>query len=323
MAPIDRDDDPTRALDDFVRRMRQPASPPPPPPDLADLTGPMDTGGPAARPRGGVLRNGQRWDADNVEDVPIVELPRQPAQDTTIPQVTLPPVDLHAEEMLAALQPEVDLPDVHDAPPPDADTLEAATRGAREFAASQWDLDALATSQPVWQPDPAALQLRPNTHPRLLPRWQPAAWVGAVRQVFDSATEFITTAGVPTVETWPAHRLLLLWPPQASAGLPGRWPQQAQLLTVPAQHVGVAALALLPDDALLWLMPEPDTDGVDWALGADLVMHHMPALRPYQLKGLRAFIDAQREEAFVRLNDRYHQHGPGAPVVPRAAAADT
>ena len=29
-------------------------------------------------------------------------------------------------------------------------------------------------------PDPAALQLRPNTHPRLLPRWQPAAWVGAV-----------------------------------------------------------------------------------------------------------------------------------------------
>ena len=38
--------------------------------------------------------------------------------------------------------------------------------------------------------------------------------------------------------------LLLLWPPQASAGLPGRWPQQAQLLTVPAREVGVAAIPI-------------------------------------------------------------------------------
>ena len=49
--------------------------------------------------------------------------------------------------------------------PPDADTLDATTRDATAFAASQWDLDALATSQPVWQPDPAALQLRPCRSP--------------------------------------------------------------------------------------------------------------------------------------------------------------
>jgi hypothetical protein len=61
----------------------------------------------------------------------------------------------------------------------------------------------------------------------------------------------------------------------------------------------------------------PGTDGVDWALGADLVMHHMPALRPYQLQRLRAFIDTEREADFARLNDRYHQPVPGAAVAPR------
>jgi len=318
MAPTDSDDDPTRALDGFVLRMRQATSPPAAArdlDDLADLGARLHTGPATAKPRGGVLRNGQRWDADDVEDVPLVDLPRPAAPETGIPQVTLPIVDLQAEQSLAALQPEVDLPPVGTPAPPDADTLDATTRDATAFAASQWDLDALATSQPVWQPDPAALQLRPSSHPRVLATWQPAAWVGAVRLVFDSATEFIQTANGPAVDTWPAHRLLLLWPPQATAGLPGRWPQHAQLLTVPAHQVGVAALDLLPPDALLWLMPA--TDGIDWALGADLVMHHLPALRPYQLQRLRAFIDAEREADFARLNDRYHQPAPGAAVAPR------
>ncbi len=324
MAPIDRDDDPTRALDDFVRRMRQPAMPAASPPDLADWGDPGDpgarlnTGGPAAKPRGGVLRSGQRWDADNVEDVPIVALPRQRPPDTGIPQVTLPPVDLQAEQMQSTLQPTVDMPDVHDAPPPDADALEAAASGARAFAASQWDLDALATEGPVWQPDPAALQLRPISHPRLLAHWQPGAWVGAVRLVRDAATEFITTANGPAVQTHAPHRLLMLWPPQATGGVVGRWPQQVQLLTGPASQAGVAALGLLPGDALLWLMA--DTSDVDWALGADIAMHHMPALQAFQLEGLRAFIDAERAAAFVRLNDRYHQPVPGAAVVPRPDA---
>jgi hypothetical protein len=320
MAPIDRDDDPTRALDDFVRRMRQPASPPAPPPDLSDLRARLNpSAAPAtARPRGGVLRSGQRWDPSDVEDVPIIELPRPQPQDTTIPQVTLPPVDLQAEQMLSALQPEVDLPDVQKAPPPDAETLEEATRSAREFAASQWDLDALASNAPVWQPDPAALQLRPASHPRVLAHWQPGAWVGAVRLVFDSATEFVTTANGPAVQTYPPHRLLLLWPPQATRGGVSRWPQQVQLLTGPASQAGVMALGLLPDDARLWLMP--DTDDVDWVLGADIALHHMPALKPFQLQGLRAFLDAARDASFLRLNDRYHQPAPGAAVVPRPQA---
>lgn len=318
MATTDRDDDPTHALDDFVRRMRQPATPPAAPPDLGDLDNlgaRLNPGTAPAKPRGGVLRSGQRWDADDVEDVPVIELPRPGPPDTTMPQVALPPVDLPAEQMQAALQPEVDLPAVHAAPPPDAEALEAATSAARDFAASQWDLDALATSQPVWQPDPAALQLRPPSHPRLLARWQPGAWVGALRLVFDGATEFVHTPTGPVVQTHPAHRLLLLWPPQANAGAVGRWPQQVQLLTGSAHQAGVDALGLLPDDAPLWLMP--DTDDVDWALGADIALHHMPALQAFQLQGLRAFLEAQRQAAFVRLNDRYHQRMPGAAVVPR------
>ncbi len=315
MANTDRDDDPTRALDDFVRRMRQPATPAAAAPDLGNLGAKLNPGAPAAKPRGGVLRSGQRWNADNVEDVPLVELPRQRPAPAGLPEVQLPAVDLQAEHLRSALQPRVDLPSVHDAPPPDADTLEAATSGAREFAASQWDEDALAAKEPVWQPDPAALQLRPASHPRLLAHWQAGAWVGAVRLVFDSGTEFITTANGPAVQTHPPHRLLLLWPPQASAGQPGRWPQLVHLLTGSASQAGPAALGLLPDDALLWLMA--DSTDVDWALGADIAMHHMPALQAFQLKGLRAFIDSEREAAFVRLNDAYHQPRPGAAVVPR------
>jgi len=50
-------------------------------------------------------------------------------------------------------------------------------------------------------------------------------------------------------------------------------------------------------------------------------MHHMPALRPYQLQRLRAFIDAERAADFVRLNDHYHQGAPGAAVGPRPGKA--
>jgi hypothetical protein len=310
-----RDDDPTHALDDFVRRMRQPAGPPPLAPDLSDLAARLHPQATPAKPRGGVLRSGQRWDADDVEDVPVVELPRPAPADTGIPQVTLPLVDLQAEQLLSALQPALDLPAVQDAPLPDGDALAAATRGARDFAASQWDSDALAADGPVWQPDPTALQLRPAANPRLPAHWQHGAWVGALRQVFDSATEFVTTANGPAVETYAPHRLLLLWPPQGDTPAPGRWPQQARLLDVAAAEAGPAALAGLPEGALLWLMP--DGSDIDWALGAELVLHHTPGLRPFQIDGLRAFIASQREAVFARINAGYHQPVPGGAVLRR------
>ncbi len=295
MTATDRDDDPTHALDGFVQRMRQPAGPAPLAPDLSDIGARLHPRPDPPKPRGGVLRSGQRWDANDVDDVPVLELPRAQPVDAGMPQVTLPPV----QEM----------------PAPDGTALQAATRHARDFAASQWDSDAQAATQPVWQPDPVALQLRPAVHPRLLVQWQPGAWVGALRQVLDSSTELRSSPQGPVVESFAPQRLLLLWPPRGDAGPPGRWPQQAWLLTGPAAQTGPAALALLPDEAPLWWMPE--TGDVDWALGAELVLHHTPGLRPFQVDGLRAFIAAEREAVFARINTGYHQPSPAGAVCRR------
>jgi len=318
MNPTDRDDDPTHALDDFVRRMRHPAAAPPPAPDLGDLSARLHPQPAPAKARGGVLRSGQRWDAEDVDDVPVIDLPRPAPLDSSIPLVTLPMVDLQAEQMLAALQPAVDLPPVQDATPIDRATLEAAARGARDFAASQWGDDSLAATQPVWQPDLATLQLRPAPQPRLLAQWQPQAWVGALRQVLDSRTAFTNTADGPVVETHAPQRLLLLWPPQGDAGAPARWPLQARLLDLSAAQAGNAALALLPDDAPLWWLPaEASVVDVDWALAAELVLHHQAGLQAFQIDGLREFIATEREAVFARLNNGYHQPTPGGAVVRR------
>ena len=318
MTPDAADDDPTRALDDFVRRMRPANAPTAAAPDLSGLSARLhpERSVTPARTKGGVLRSGQRWDADDVEDVPMVELPRQPPARRDRPELTLPSVDLRAENMLAALSPEIELPVIDTPPPPDLDHLDAATRQASDDVASQWDTAALAAAQPVWQPDAQVLQLRPVQHPRLLAAWQPGAWTGAVREVFDSTTEFVTSANGPAVETYPPHRLLLLWPPLSlAAPLPARWPQQVRLSAVTARDATAALADLVPGDAPLWLQTDPGA--VDWALAAEIALHHEPALRPFQAAGLRAFLAAEREAVFARLNADYHQPVAGGPVIRR------
>lgn len=287
------DDDPTRALDDFVRRL-QPAAAAPAAPDLSDLLSrlhPERTGN-APRPRGGTLRNGQTWDADDVEDVPVVELPRVQRARSDMPEVTLPPSA--------------------GAPPPDAAGVDEAVRGARDLAASRRQAEAAAGAAPGWQPDLQTLQLRRASHPRVLGAWQVGAWIGAVRQVFDSTTEFVRSAdGNPTVETWPPHRLLLLWPPQRlDAPLLGRWPHRVRLSAVSRDEAPEALLAEVPGDAPLWLH-----DGgrdIDWALAAEIVLHHEPALRPFQVEGLRNFIGTEREASYAQLNAGYQPTAGGA-----------
>ena len=318
MKPAAADDDPTRALDDFVRRMRPSNTPATGAPDLSDLSARLhpERAVTPARAKGGVLRGGQRWNADDVEDVPVVALSRQPPERGDRPELTLPSVDLRAENLLAAVSPEIELPAINTPPPPDLDRLDAATRQASDDVASQWDSAARAAAQPVWQPDAQALQLRPVQHPRLLAAWQPGAWTGAVREVFDSTTEFVTSANGPAVETYPPHRLLLLWPPLSlAAPLPARWPQQVRLLAVTARDAPAALADLVPGDAPLWL--QTDLGAVDWALAAEIALHHEPALRPFQAAGLRAFLAAEREATYARLNADYHQPVAGGPVIRR------
>jgi hypothetical protein len=315
MKPDAADDDPTHALDDFVRRMRPASTAAEAAPDLSGLSERLhpERGVTPARAKGGVLRNGQRWDADDVEDVPTVEVPRVPPQRHDVPELTLPSVDLRAEDRLAKLSPGIDLPAVAPPPPTDLDSLDAATRQASDVVASQWNAESLDAARPVWQPDAQALQWRPAQHPRLLAQWQPGAWTGAVREVFDSSTEFVTTANGPVVETYPPHRLLLLWPPLSLAvPLPARWPQQVRLSAVTARDAPAALIAGVPGDAPLWLLP--DGGDVDWALAAEIALHHEPALRPFQANGLRAFLEAEREATYARLNADYQQPVAGGAI---------
>jgi hypothetical protein len=314
----DPNDDPTRALDDFVRRMRPSMLPPTEAPDLSDLRSilhPQHHRAPS-RPKGNPTRGSKHWDVEDVVDVPEVKVHRSPPEPLVPPEVVMPKVNLAAEAAQASLSPEIDLPEVSAPAPLDALEMDEAVRHASDFASSQWDLDEQAAAAPVWQPDLQALHLKRPPNPRLLTDWQPGAWIGAVREVFDSTTEFITTPSGPAVETYPPHRLLLLWPPQPGDGpLMGRWPQQAHLSAVPADEAAEALLNLLPGDALLWVCP--GIPEIDWVLGAELVLHHEPQLRPFQLNGLRAFVDFEREANFARLNDLYTQRAPGEAVTQR------
>ena len=322
MSPDPRDDDPTHALDDFVRRMRPAAAAPVSDSDLADLQAGLqaklhpERASDAARPKGGKLRSGQTWDADEVVDVPVVELPRLPAQRHDIPRVSLPTVDLVAEDLQSALAPEVSLPEVKPTAPPDQASLNHSTRQASARAAASWQAETRRQAEPALQPDAQGLQLRRASPARLLAQWQPGAWTGAVREVFESTTEFVKTTSGTAVETYPPHRLLLLWPPQRlDAPLLGRWPQQVRLSAVRADQASEALLLGVPEPGLLWLNPH-EAD-VDWALAAEIVLHHEATLRPFQSIGLRAFIDAEREASFARLNADYQQPAGSAAAVRR------
>ena len=277
MSPPTPDDDPTHALDDFVRRMRPAAAPPDDDPtSLSGLQARLhpERASAAGRPRGGTLRSGQTWDADDVVDVPSISLP------------------------------EVQAP-----PPVDSAALDATLRQASARAAAQSSAEALAGEAPAWQPDLKALQLRRAHPPRLLGSWQPGAWTGAVREVMAPATEFVTTASGTAVESYPPHRLLLLWPPQRlDSPLLGRWPQRVQLSAVAADQAAETLLAEVPGAAPLWL--HPAAQDIDWALAAEIVLTHEPGLRPFQTAGLRSFIEAEREANFAWLNSHY-QPAPG------------
>ncbi len=297
------DDDPTHALDDFVRRMRPAALAAAELPDLSALQARLNPDRPSAgaRPKSGKLRNGQTWDADDVVDVS---------------ELALPKVDLAAERARAVKTPDIALPAVDSPAPLGAAELDASTRRASASAASRQAAEKLTQDPSAWQPDLQSLQLRRPADPRLLASWQPGAWTGALREVFESTAEFITTPVGTAVETYPPHRLLLLWPPQhPDAPTPSRWPQVVRLSASPADQADQALLALVPADAPLWL--NRSGADIDWALAAEIVLHHDSGLRPFQTQGLRAFIAAEREATFARLNADYQQAAPGGPVLKR------
>jgi hypothetical protein len=195
-----------------------------------------------------------------------------------------------------------DQPDTSDL---DAVCAPAAHVAAEAAAAADWAAPVLAE----WQPP---------RDPRLLTHWRPGAWIGSFKPVCEAVTEFITTPHGTAVETYPPQMLLALWAPKAGAAgegpIIGRWPDKALLGVVPSTGVeSSAARSLvehLPADATVWI-GEVDPD---WALVAELVMHHEPTLRPFQLKALRGIAEAERLAVFEQLNNGYAQPEPGRPV---------
>lgn len=319
MHPDGRDqDDPTRALDDFIRRSALARSTQDGPPDLSNLMRALHPEQASARPKGGTLKDGTNWAVDDVIDVPVVELRAPPQPPSRLPQLQLPQVDLAAEEAQAHVTPEIDLPSTELPTPPDAASVAQTTGQARDFAAAQWLADARAGQAPAPQPDVQALPGQRRREPRLLARWQPGAWVAASRQAVGATTEVINTPQGPVIETYPAQYLVALWAPAPEAGQPpGRWPQRAWLCAADTDAqgdaLGEALLAQLPDPQPLWRLPAADGP-VDWALVAEIVLVHEPGLRPFQSQALRALMAREREATFARLNSRYQRPAVGGPV---------
>lgn len=197
---------------------------------------------------------------------------------------------------------------------------------------SKFDSDDVTDVDAVWTPSAEVMQAgqkpgepppdadwQPSEHgalaralpPRVLASWKPGAWIGAVRQVFDSVARVVSTAQGPVVDTYPPHVLLALWPPQSPAApFLDRWPQRVLLSAVSREAAAEELLRHLPADAELWL-GEHD---IDWATIGEAVLLHEPGLRDFQLKELRAFVDAERQAAWDHANKAYRLPASGQPI---------
>jgi hypothetical protein len=280
---MDRDDadDPTRALDGFAAALRAAA----PKNDPTTLLDRWSVHGPApATPPG--PSDGDRPD-------------RAPRPASGRPSVRLTLLDVTDVEVV-------------DTPAPTAAVVEAADWQPGSFA----EVARPKAIDGDWQPGRLVEQA-----PRVAgvtEQWKPGVWIGAVRRVCGPLAEFVQSPNGPVVETFPPHVLVALWPPQTlSAPFLGRWPLHAALHAVEADQVGVTLMQQVPAGGQLWLVPPAQELAIDWALLADLVLHHDAGLRDFQIRELRSFLQAQRDAGYAHLNDAYEWPAPGRPVTRR------
>ena len=147
--------------------------------------------------------------------------------------------------------------------------------------------------------------------PRVLAAWKPGAWIGAVRTVFGSVAQVVSTPQGPVVDTFAPHVLLALWEPQnIDQPFLHRFPQRVLLSAVSPEDAGEELLGFLPPEAELWLAAHD----IDWALAGEAVLLHEPGLRDFQLKELRAFVEAERLAVWERVNKAYKLPAPGQPI---------
>ena len=170
----------------------------------------------------------------------------------------------------------------------------------------------LRVTPPMPVPELPPLELAPPRRaadPRLLGQWQPGAWIGACRRLSGAQAELKNGPQGPLLENHAPQWLLALWPPQGlDQPLLSCWPARLRLLALEDDELAAALLAEVPAGARLWR-----TDlALDWALLAEIVLHHEPGLRPAQAQALRALAEADRLARFERLNKAYAQAADGA-----------
>jgi hypothetical protein len=189
----------------------------------------------------------------------------------------------------------------------DVTDVDAVLKPIEAVARSSYgDLDAAP-----WQPGALSTSVRKPPVPGVLDAWKPGCWIGAAKNVFGAVASVVSSAQGPVVDTYAPHVLLALWPPQnMQQPFLARWPQRVLLSAVPAEDAGAELLKFLPPGAEVWVT-EPD---IDWALLGEAVLLHEPGLRDFQLKELRAFVDAEKLAHWERLNKAYKLPASGQPI---------
>ena len=123
---------------------------------------------------------------------------------------------------------------------------------------------------------------------RLARQHEAGAWVGAIRQAFDSVNEQ-TPQGV---DRFPPHYLVAVWePPKEGQLLLSRWPAVAAIASPDAQAALLELVSHVPAPARVWLTD----DAVDWALVAEIELRTDRHLAAYHRRELEAFIASCRK----------------------------
>ncbi|MCW7541535.1 hypothetical protein OOT46_27390 [Aquabacterium sp. A7-Y] len=139
---------------------------------------------------------------------------------------------------------------------------------------------------------------------RLATHYAPGLWVGAIRPAFDAGQVVFEQH----IDVYPAHFLVALWEPPA-AGVPmlSRWPSVAAIASPDAPAALIELVSHLPAGARAWLASE----GVDWALIADIVRLSDRNLQPYHHQELQAFIGRCRARDAETIRQTYSDEDPG------------
>lgn len=138
---------------------------------------------------------------------------------------------------------------------------------------------------------------------RLGKKYRPGMWIGSVRRAFGPIADLPgEEADAGVIETHPPHYLLALWRPLPpnEPFLP-RWPAKVSLVAPDARAAVADMLREVPPHERLWLSERP----IDWVLMADIVMLCEEGLVPYQFRGLREFVEMERQNTIASISVNY------------------